>query len=217
MEDEEVDWDALESLEKAAKPKTALQAARQIHAAKKTANPKTTKGVISVPKSAPAKIPRVPKVKKKEEDDDMDMGDGSDDVTGLEIANIDFVATSAKDMRDIEEKTAQNEENLLSTVKAYKKNHIQHLYRFTDDVLKPLGKTLTAYPKTCDKKCLYCHERFTGIPIFPPHKLEKPANVFVLTRDAHCSPKHAKLSIILRNRTNWSQQVSLCPVRLTAR
>jgi hypothetical protein len=147
-----------------------------------------------LPKSLPSKL-----LKEEDDDNDLDMEDETLNASELEeVTDVEFVAsTSAKDIKDIEEKTAQNEENILSTIKLYKKNHIRHLFRFGDEPSKPVGKGTEQYPRTCDKRCLYCREFFTTIPIFPPIKLEKPTNVFVLSRDVFCSKIHAKIPLSL--------------------
>lgn len=183
------------------KPKSAIQAARSINALKK--GKKVTKTTLSKPVTI-------------ESDDLLDENISSYSKLP-DIHNIDFVNTnslSAKDMREIEERTAQNEDNILTTVKLYKRNHIQHLFRFADDPLKPCGKPYADYPRTSDKKCLYCHKKIskvgTGIPIFAPYRYDKQRSVFILTRDPYCSkPGHAKLSILFRARSNTAQQITL--------
>lgn len=165
--------------------------------------------VKSVKKAAVKKATSQPKKRKQEAipNDEVVIFEGSLDDEDLGI--IDPAATSAKDLKEIEERNALNEDNSLSTIKLYKKNHIKHLHRFTDDPLKPCGKEFSEYPTFCNKKCNYCHEYIKGIPIFPPYTFDKTRRVYILSRDPFCKLEHAKAAIYRRNKSNMGQQLGL--------
>lgn len=198
----------LEKLENQSRPKSALQRAREI---------RTTKTKSETTKSNPRPHQIIPKTKLEaledsdsdDYEDDMDIDPKAEEIE--EIASVDFVAATAKDLKEIDEQTAQNEDNFLSNVKLYKREFISHhsLYRFVDDPLKPCGKQLADYPKQCDKKCLYCHQQVNGTPVFCPLKFDRIRKVFILTRDPFCSREHAKIFIKQRFSSNQWQRLGL--------
>jgi hypothetical protein len=93
----------LERIEKGSKPKTAIQLARQADL--------NIQKIKNAPKKNPIPNPIKPvtKIDHLEEDSDPDDMDLEETNELEEISSIDFVSASAKDLKEIDEQTAQNE------------------------------------------------------------------------------------------------------------
>lgn len=111
--------------------------------------------------------------------------------------------------KEIETKVSSYEDNFYATIFLYKKNHINFLWKFTDDPLKPVGKKHAEYPTVSTKKCLYCHKTPPFFPIFIPKSYDCMKKVYILQREPFCSLGCAKITIIQRNKYNIGQQVGL--------
>lgn len=105
--------------------------------------------------------------------------------------------------------SSSNEENTLSMIKLFQKNHIRHLFRFSTDQEKDKNMSYNEYPKKTDKCCVICQRPITGLPIFTPLKFDKFRKVYVLIKEPHCSLEHCKSSILMGGRSNVAQQTAL--------